>query len=63
MNYKQTYQWLVGKLPIYQRIGAAAYKAILEGEDIKKPTIPASFRLLVNELRALGLNMDIKKEK
>jgi len=42
---------------------AAAYKAILEGEEIKKPTVPASFRLLVNELRALGLEMKTKKKE
>jgi len=29
MDYKETYDWLVSKLPIYQRIGKAAYKANL----------------------------------
>lgn len=29
MDYKETYNWLVTKLPIYQRIGKAAYKASL----------------------------------
>ena len=27
MNYQQTLDYLFGRLPIYQRIGAAAYKA------------------------------------
>lgn len=30
MDYKQTYEWLVSKLPIYQRVGKAAYKASLD---------------------------------
>jgi len=30
MDYKQTFEWLVSKLPIYQRIGKAAYKANLD---------------------------------
>ena len=30
MDYKRTYEWLVSKLPIYQRIGKAAYKANLD---------------------------------
>jgi len=43
---------------------AAAYRAILKGEEIKQPTLPASFNLLVNELKSLGLNIELKgKEK
>ncbi len=30
MNYKETLQWLFDKLPMYQRMGMAAYKADLE---------------------------------
>lgn len=29
MDYRETYEWLISKLPIYQRIGKAAYKANL----------------------------------
>ena len=29
MDYKKTYNWLISRLPIYQRTGAAAYKADL----------------------------------
>ena len=29
MNYKQTLDYLYARLPMYQRIGAAAYKADL----------------------------------
>jgi len=42
---------------------AAAYEAILKGEEIKKPYLPASFNLLVNELKALGLSMELKEKK
>ncbi len=38
----------------------SAYEAILKGEPIKTPNIPASFRLLISELKALGLSVKIK---
>ena len=40
---------------------ATTYEAILKGEKIKNPSIPASFNLLVNELKALGLSVEIKE--
>jgi DNA-directed RNA polymerase subunit beta len=39
---------------------AAAYQAILKGKKIETPNVPASFSLLINELKALGLNVEIK---
>ncbi len=39
---------------------AAAYEAILKGEPIRKPNIPASFDLLVSELKSLGLSVEVK---
>lgn len=36
---------------------AAAYESIVRGEKIKGPNVPASFNVLVNELKALGLNI------
>ena len=41
---------------------AALYEAILKGESIKNPNIPASFNLLVNELKALGMSVEIKEK-
>ena len=41
---------------------AAAYEAILKGEDIKKPNLPASFQLLLSEMKAIGLNIQVKKD-
>lgn len=38
---------------------AAAYKAIIQGNPIAPPTIPESFKVLISELRALGLNLDM----
>jgi len=35
----------------------AAYDSIIRGEPIKNPSVPASFSVLVNELKALGLNV------
>ena len=37
---------------------AAAYQAILKNKKIEGPHIPASFSLLVNELKALGLSVE-----
>ncbi|MEX0878024.1 MAG: DNA-directed RNA polymerase subunit beta [Candidatus Spechtbacterales bacterium] len=41
---------------------SAAYESIIKGESIKKPNIPESFNVLVNELKALGLNVEIEEE-
>jgi len=41
----------------------SVYEAILKGEKIKPPNIPASFSLLVSELKSLGLAVEIKEEK
>ena len=41
---------------------ATTYEAILKGEKIRNPNIPASFNLLVLELKSLGLNIE-QKEK
>ncbi len=38
----------------------AAYEAILKGEEIKKPNLPASFNLLISELKSLGLSVEVK---
>ncbi len=39
---------------------AATYESILKAEQIKKPNLPASFNLLVSELKSLGLNVEVK---
>ncbi len=41
---------------------AEAYQAILKNKKIPRPNIPASFSLLLNELKALGLNIELKKK-
>ncbi len=41
---------------------AATYEAILKGEQIKEPNIPAAFNLLVNELKALALSVEVKEK-
>jgi len=38
---------------------AKAYESIIKGEDIKSPNIPASFHVLVNELKGLGLDVEL----
>ncbi len=35
-----------------------AYEAIVKGEQIEEPSIPASFRVLVKELQSLGLSVE-----
>jgi DNA-directed RNA polymerase subunit beta len=41
---------------------AATYEAILKGEKIRNPGVPASFNLLVNELKSLGLAVEVKEK-
>ncbi len=41
---------------------ASTYETILRGEDIKNPNIPASFNLLVSELKSLGLGIEVKEK-
>jgi DNA-directed RNA polymerase subunit beta len=35
-----------------------AYEAIVKGEPIEEPSVPASFRVLVKELQSLGLAVE-----
>ena len=41
---------------------AATYEAILKGEKINPPGLPASFNLLISELKSLGLNVEVKEK-
>jgi DNA-directed RNA polymerase subunit beta len=41
---------------------AAAYESILKGEPIRNPNIPASFNLLVAELKSLGMSIEVKEK-
>ena len=38
---------------------AGAFDAIIRGEEIRKPSLPASFNVLVNELKSLGLSVEL----
>ncbi len=38
---------------------AKAYEAIIKGEEIQKPQVPASFAVLVRELQSLCLNVEV----
>jgi hypothetical protein len=40
-----------------------AYEAIVKGEIIRRPSIPESFNVLVKELQALGLKVELLKFK
>lgn len=42
---------------------SATYEAIINGEKIKNPNIPASFNVLINELRGLAFRIDIVKKE
>jgi DNA-directed RNA polymerase subunit beta len=44
---------------IMGRVGA--YEAILKGEKIRSPNVPASFNLLISELKSLSLNFEIRE--
>lgn len=40
-----------------------AYESIIKGEPIKSPNLPASFHVLINELKGLCLNVELKGAK
>jgi len=40
-----------------------AYESIIKGETIKSPNIPASFHVLVSELKGLGMNVELMGAK
>lgn len=40
-----------------------SYESIIKGEPISSPNIPAAFHVLVNELKALGLSVDLGSKK
>ena len=42
---------------------SSAFDSIVKGERIKQPNLPASFNVLLNSLRGLGLNVELKNEK
>jgi DNA-directed RNA polymerase subunit beta len=42
---------------------AAAYESIISGQEIKSPNIPASFNVLLNELRSLGFSVELVGKK
>ena len=41
---------------------SSVYESIIRGEKIKKPNIPASFNVLVNEMKALGIAVELLNE-
>jgi len=40
-----------------------AYESIIRGEEIERPSVPASFNVLVRELQGLGLSVDMINQK
>jgi len=42
---------------------SAAFDSIVKGERIKQPNVPASFNVLLNNLRGLGLDVELLKDK
>ncbi len=39
---------------------AATYEAIIRGEKIKSPSTPSAFNVLVNEIKSLGMDIELK---
>ena len=39
---------------------AATFDAIVKGEEIRQPNIPASFNVLLSELKGLGLDVELQ---
>ncbi len=41
---------------------SAAYESIIRGEPIRNPNVPASFNVLISELKSLGFAIDLKEQ-
>jgi DNA-directed RNA polymerase subunit beta len=41
---------------------SAAFDSIVKGERLKQPNLPASFLVLLNSMKGLGLNVELKNE-
>ena len=39
---------------------AAVYDSIIRGEEFKEPHLPASFHVLINELKGLSLDVELR---
>lgn len=39
-----------------------AYRAIVKNEQIKRPSVPESFHVMIKELQALGLKMELLEQ-
>ena len=39
------------------------YESIVKGENVLEPGLPESFNVLVKELQALGLNVELKEDQ
>jgi DNA-directed RNA polymerase subunit beta len=42
---------------------SAAFDAIVKGRNIREPNLPATFHVLLNSLRGLALDIDLKREE
>ncbi|MDQ3014936.1 MAG: hypothetical protein M3Q73_03665, partial [bacterium] len=42
---------------------SAAFDSIVKGNPIQQPNVPASFNVLMSNLKGLGLDVDLKKRK
>lgn len=42
---------------------AATFDSIVKGEEIQPPNIPASFNVLLNNLRGLAIDIDLKRDR
>jgi DNA-directed RNA polymerase subunit beta len=40
-----------------------SYESIIKGEPIKPPSVPASFHVFLNELKALALDVQLLKKE
>jgi DNA-directed RNA polymerase subunit beta len=38
------------------------YEAIVKGEDMQEPGVPSAFKLLIKEMQALGINVEVLNE-
>ena len=44
-------------------VGRKTYESIVKGENISRPSVPESFRVLMKELQSLGLDVKVMDEQ
>ena len=62
-NERNTADVLTAALYAIYQLESNAHNTLIKGEKIEKPNIPASFAVLVSELKGMGFQVELKNIK